>query len=172
MADEKPFDFGPGGKEEFLQRANDGMVGAIPYNTALKLRVMDLGTGMAVMKLPYRPEFVGNPDTGVLHGGAVTGLLDATCGLSVFLRLADPTRIATLDLRIDYLRPATPGKDVCAKAECYKLGRQVAFVRATAYHDDPGDAIASAAGTFIIFDEGSSPIAEAMKQEIEKRMKP
>src|SRR5688500_20186307 len=84
--------------------------------------------------------------------GVVTGLVDATCGLSVFMKLPDPTRIATLDLRIDYLKPATPGLHLHARADCYKLTKQVAFVRACAYHDDPDDAIASAAGTVMIFD--------------------
>jgi len=87
-----------------------------------------------------------------------TALIDAACGLSVFMKRQKPSRIATLDLRIDYLKPATPPLDVRARAECYKLTRQIAFVRALAYHDDPEAGIAAAAGTFIIFDDGRSPV--------------
>jgi acyl-coenzyme A thioesterase PaaI-like protein len=60
-----------------------------------------------------------------------------------------PRRVATLDLRIDYLRPATPHRDLFARAETYKLARDIAFLRAYAYQDDLQDLVASAAGTFM-----------------------
>ena len=148
----------------FLERLNQAMIAAVPYNAALGLEVVDFGAGTATIRLPYKPELVGNPENGVLHGGVVTGLIDATCGLAVFMKLPEPTRIATLDLRIDYLKPATPGEPLHARAECYKLSKQVAFVRASAFHGEPDDAIASAAGTFMIFDEGTSPVAEQLKK--------
>lgn len=154
-----------GDRTGFLERLNMAMIAAVPYNAALGLSVVDFGPGTATIRLPFKPHLVGNPETGVLHGGVVTGLVDATCGLSVFMKLPEPTRIATLDLRIDYLKPATPGLDLLSRAECYKLGKQVAFVRAWAYHDTPDDSIASAAGTFMIFDEGTSPVAEQLKKD-------
>jgi len=88
----------------------------------------------------------------VLHGGMITSLIDACCGMSVFLKSGFTRRVATLDLRIDYLRPANPPEDVLARAECYKLTRHVAFVRALAHHGDLADPIASASGTFVIFE--------------------
>jgi uncharacterized protein (TIGR00369 family) len=115
--------------------------------------VVDLGVAEATMRLPYAEKLVGNPETGVLHGGAVTTLIDATCGISVFMKMARMARIATLDLRIDYLHPATPGKELLAHAECYKLTRAVAFVRALAHHGDPENPVASAQGTFIIVED-------------------
>ncbi len=154
-----------GDREGFIARLNQAMIAAVPYNAALGLRVVDFAAGTATILLPFKPELVGNPENGVLHGGVVTGLMDATCGLSVFMKLPEPTRIATLDLRIDYLKPATPGRDLLCRAECYRLTTQVAFVHATAYHDTPEDSIASAAGTFMIFDEGSSPVAEQLRRE-------
>jgi acyl-coenzyme A thioesterase PaaI-like protein len=78
------------------------------------------------------------------------------------MRIKRVTRIATLDLRIDYLRPAEPPRDVRARAECYKAGKQVAFVRAIAFHDDDQAPIASAAGTFMIFDDSRSPVGKAL----------
>ena len=148
-----------------LERLNQAMIAAVPLNAALGLRALDFGEGEATVLLPYRAELVGDPDRGVLHGGVITGLIDATCGLAVFMRLEEITRIATLDLRIDYLKPATPPHDVRVRAECYKLTRQIAFVRATAFHDDPADPIATSAGTFMIFDEGRSPVGEALKSK-------
>ncbi|MCA9658275.1 MAG: PaaI family thioesterase [Myxococcales bacterium] len=122
----------------------------IPHNRALGLEILTTTDGRAHVRLPYRPEFVGDPHTGVLHGGVITSLLDATFGLSAFMALPRPVSIATLDLRIDYLRPATPGATVHARGECYRLTRSVAFVRGIAYHDDEDSPIASGAATFML----------------------
>ena len=92
-----------------------------------------------------------------------TALLDASCGLAVFLAMPNPQRIATIDLRIDYMGPAPPGKNVVCRAECYKLTRHVAFTRAVAYISDPEDAVATAAGSFMIFDGDLSPMARELK---------
>lgn len=144
-------------KEEMLARLGAAFSGLVPHNRALGLQLVDFdrGEGVAVMRLPYRPEIVGNPDTGVIHGGAITSLLDATSGAAVFMRMWRDTPIATLDLRIDYLRPAQPGLDVHARAVCYKLTKNVAFVRANAFttggEEDP---VATAAGTFVITGRG------------------
>jgi uncharacterized protein (TIGR00369 family) len=151
-------------KEQVLARINEAFTeSAVPHNGALGLRAVDCAPGVATLRLPYDARLVGNPDTGVLHGGVVTTLMDASAGMAVFMKLMKPTRIATLDLRIDYLRPATPGKDVFARCECYKVTRQVAFVRGVAFNDDPGDPIASAAGTFMIFREGKSAVGERLR---------
>ena len=143
-------------KAEILARLQDAFAGLVPHNRALGLTMVDYdrALGAATLSLPYRPELVGNPDTGVLHGGAITSLLDATCGAAVFIKLWSPTPVATLDLRIDYLRPATPGQAVVARAECHRLTANVAFVRATAFHEGLSDAVATAAGTFMVGTRG------------------
>jgi uncharacterized protein (TIGR00369 family) len=122
----------------------------VPHNRALGMRVLELVAAGARFELPYDPRLVGDPATGVLHGGVITTLIDATSGAAVFLALPQPVPIATLDLRIDYLRPAEPGRAVRAEARCYKLTRNVAFTGAVAFHDDPDDPIASSAGTFMV----------------------
>lgn len=123
---------------------------AVPHNNALGLEFRSARDGRAELFLPYDRRLVGNPETGVLHGGAISALLDATCGAAVFQALTRPQTIATLDLRIDYLKPATPDRGVVARAHCYKVTRQVAFVRAVAFHDDESDPIATSAGTFML----------------------
>lgn len=137
-----------------LEAFNQGFTGIVPHNKALGLRILDFDTGMIMMLLPYAEHLVGNPDSGVLHGGAITAMLDAACGGAVYTRLGFPAAVATLDLRIDYMKPAVPPKDLVCRADCVKATKNVGFVRAVAYHDDADDPVASATGTFIIFREG------------------
>jgi uncharacterized protein (TIGR00369 family) len=123
---------------------------AVPHNLALGVELVETGEAEVVFRLPYDAKLVGNPDSGVLHGGAITALLDAVSGAAVFCSLPDPVPIATLDLRIDYLRPAEPGRAVLARATCYKVTRNVAFTRAVAYHEELADPIAHSVGTFMV----------------------
>jgi len=129
----------------------------VPHNQALGIQIVEFSATDVRFVLPYDAKLVGNPDTGTLHGGAITALLDGCSGASVFAALSELVPIATLDLRIDYLRPAVPGKSVIAKATCYKMTRNVAFTRAIAYHDDPDDAIAHSVGTFMLSTKAGTP---------------
>jgi uncharacterized protein (TIGR00369 family) len=123
---------------------------ASPQARALGLETLEIGGAVAILKAPYRPEIVGDPQTGVIAGGVVTTLLDHASGQAVHAAMSEWTSIATLDLRIDYMRPAEPGRDLLARAHCYKLTRSVAFVRAVAYEDDPDDPVAAAQAVFML----------------------
>ena len=146
-----------------LPMLDQGFRQMVPHNAALGMKVLDCGPGMVILALPWAEHLVGNPETGVLHGGAITSLLDACSGAAVFLKMMSPQPIATLDLRIDYLKPATPHRDVIAKAECYKLGRNVAFVRGLAYHDSEDDPIAAASATFMLATKGRPVVGRSEK---------
>lgn len=122
----------------------------IPHSLALGMSIEDLGDGEAVMKIPYDERFIGDPETGVLHGGVITALLDSCCGTAVISHPATKGPTATLDLRIDYMRAARPGEAVLAFAQCYRQTRSVAFVRAVAYETDRDDPIATATGAFTV----------------------
>jgi uncharacterized protein (TIGR00369 family) len=145
------------------------MASFVPHNRALGMSFVGREGRRVTIALSYDEKLVGNPVTRVLHGGAITALMDATCGMAVFIKLRDPVPIATLDLRIDYLRPATPDQPVHAAAECFKLTRNVAFVRCEAFH--PGaesDLVAVANGTFIVSPARASegaPSARATARE-------
>ena len=145
-------------REQKLGLLNQGFAKMVPHNDALGIEVIDFGPATATLRLPWAPHLVGNPETEVIHGGVITSLLDACSGAAVFMKLMSPTPIATLDLRIDYLRPATPREPVAARAECYKLTRNVAFVRAVAHHGDDTDLIAAATATFMVRTRGKSVI--------------
>ncbi|WP_439817375.1 PaaI family thioesterase [Zavarzinia sp. CC-PAN008] len=108
--------------------------------------------------MAYDPKLVGNVETGVLHGGAITALLDHTGGDAVQSALGRRQPIATLDLRLDYMRPASPGLGVMAHAHCFKLTKHIAFVRGTAYQEDEADPVATCVATYILAPNQPAPI--------------
>jgi uncharacterized protein (TIGR00369 family) len=141
-------------------------VAHIPHCRRLGMEVVHAGPREATVRLPYREELVGDPVRGVVFGGVITTLLDHASGLAVLCSLPELKAIATLDLRIDYLRAAEPGCDLVGRAECYKLGAQVAFVRGTAWDRSPDDPFASLLATMMVGANASmSPMWRAMRDE-------
>ncbi len=133
-----------------LQDMGSYALRASPQAKALGFTLMALAPGEATVRCPYHPDLVGDVETGVVAGGVVTTLLDHTCGHAVLAALDTFRPIATLDLRIDYLRAAEPGCDILAHAQCYKLTRSVAFVRAIAFDRDKDDPVATVQATFML----------------------
>ncbi len=123
---------------------------ALPHARALGMRFTRLENGHAAIEMEYNTRFIGDPETGVIHGGAVSALMDTCCGAAAMSHPASPGGTATIDLRIDYMRPATPGQTIRAEAECYHITRSVAFVRARAMDDDTARPVATATGTFTV----------------------
>ena len=105
------------------------------YGFISGLRLDRVAPGEAWSSLHYRPVFIGDVKTGVLHGGVVTAMLDESCGMAVQLALDGTRAIATLDLRIDYQKPATPGLDIKAHSICYRVTRSIAFVGPPPFRD-------------------------------------
>ena len=134
-----------------------------PHALAIGLRRETAPDGTERFRLPYDYHLIGDPDSGVLHGGVITAMLDQTAGM-----LARPPgqsregyALATLDLRIDYMGPATPGEDLLATGECYKRTQNIAFVRAQAFHESSPEPVATCVATFMLGTRTDPAAAEA-----------
>lgn len=130
-------------------RIATGFNETIAHNQALGLEIDDARSERVRTRLPYRAEFVGDPAAGLWHTAVGISAADSTCGLAVFLALPGWESVATLDLRMDYLRPAVAGADLYIEAECYHVTRCVAFARATLYQQDRERAVSLCTAAFM-----------------------
>ena len=141
-------------KDRMVPPAAEGkdspLLTAIPHSKDLGMRLVSRADDEAVLMIPYDEKLIGDPETRVMHGGAITALLDTCCGTAVMMSKKKPSSTATLDLRINYMKPAMPDHAVYAYAHCYRATRSVGFVRAVAYHTDPEDPVATASAAFIL----------------------
>lgn len=115
----------------------------------LGLKVVAADSGRLTLELPYSEDIVGNPETGVIHGGALTTLMDSACGFAVPLAIGRMEICPTLDLRIDYMTAARPGAPVFARAEVYRMTDNVVFARGIAYQNPEEQVIAHCVAAFM-----------------------
>jgi uncharacterized protein (TIGR00369 family) len=106
------------------------------------------GNGWCELRLPYDDGLISDIETRILASGPIFTMMDMVTSMSIWLTTGAFQPQATLDLRVDYMRPATPGVDVIGHGECYHLTRSVAFVRGMAHEGDPDKPIAHVAGTY------------------------
>lgn len=145
----------------FLAQLMRASLEVSPQARALGLAEVRIDAAEAAIRLPWREDLVGDPATGVIAGGAVTTLLDHVGGMAVWAALGRYLPVATLDLRIDYMRPARPGEALLGAARCYKLTHAIAFVRAAAYETDPDDPVAAAQAAYMLTAARPAPDAPA-----------
>lgn len=128
----------------------------VPHCRELNMVALYARPGEFAIRIPYEATLVGDPARGVVFGGVITTLLDHAGGVAVMCALEEARGVATIDLRIDYMRPATPGLDLHGFARCYRLTRNVAFVSGAAYHEGPDDPFARFVSTYMI---GATPMS-------------
>lgn len=133
----------------------------IAFNRLLGLTILSIGTDEASVRLTMREEFVGNFARGILHGGVISATLDATAGLVAYSSLAAEaagmsreqrserfSRVGTIDMRVDFLRPGR-GLYFTASARTLRKGSRVAVIH-TEMHDENGEMIASGTCTYMV----------------------
>lgn len=135
---------------KFMRENMANMMKVTPWANEMGFEVTRIEKGHVWGVQPFHEHLVGDPETRVIHGGVITTLLDNLCGASCGAALKEFRFVATLDLRIDYMRPAESGRDILAEAECYHVTKSVAFCRAWAYHESRDKVIATAQGAFAI----------------------
>ncbi|MBB5711676.1 PaaI family thioesterase [Sphingomonas xinjiangensis] len=119
------------------------------HGATLGIEYHNHGADWAELALPYAQKLIGAPATGVIASGPILALMDMATSVAVWLKLDLFKPHATLDLRIDYLRPARAGRTVIGRGECYRITRSVAFVRGQAHDGDPDNPVANVAATFM-----------------------
>lgn len=122
------------------------------HNGALGLAYRDHGPDWVELELPWRAELVDDVREGTMASGAVLATMDVAASAAVWGRAGVFVAHATLDLRIDHLRSAKPGRSLIGRCECYRLESQVAFVRGEAHDGDPADPVVHMTGTFMAMD--------------------
>ncbi|WP_176593108.1 PaaI family thioesterase [Sphingobium sp. EM0848] len=122
------------------------------HNATIGLRYAAHGGDWAELVLDYDIGLTADWDEGILASGPIITMMDLATSFAVWIRKGDFTNQATLDLRVDYMRPALPRQPVFGRGECYRLTRSIAFVRGVAHQGDVADPVAHVAGTFMFLD--------------------
>lgn len=131
-------------------------INTLQQSRALGLTVEDADENHLILCLPYSDQIIGNPDTGVIHGGAITTLMDTASGSVMICALPEFELCPTLDLRVDYMRAAKPHKPVYARAEAYRVTSNIIFTRCEAYQEE-GKPVAQCVGTFMRIGKEATP---------------
>ena len=132
------------------QQIADNFQRYIPHARDLGIQVLEVEDGSARIALDFREELLGDAERGLIHTGVITSMIDSACGIALIADMDNPVSIATLDLRMDYLRPALRDKTLYVRAECYRKTRHIAFVRATAWQESEQRLVATSTSAFMI----------------------
>ena len=123
-----------------LNRAHPGWLG---------MHYKSHGPDWCELELPWRQDLIGDDGRPVLASGPIISLFDMAAGMAIWVTAGEFLPVATLDLRVDYLRPSRNQASVVARVTCYRMTRTAAFVRGTAHDGDPADPVAEATGVFM-----------------------
>lgn len=133
-----------------VQKLYERFIGTVRHSVELGMQLEHASRAGVTVRLVHSEKIIGNPWTGVVHGGPILALLDQAGGLAVASRLHPNYDITpTLDLRIDHLQRPEPAQDFLGFAECYRLSANVAFVRGYAYQSDKNNPVATFVATYM-----------------------
>lgn len=126
----------------------DHLENQIPFHAFLGLKVRSLGDGCCELAIPFRPELLGHKDWGALHGGVISSLVDTCGGAALASRCVPERTVTTIDLRVDYMRPAL-GCEIVARGEIRQLGSRVGIAHTVIFDPAaPGVLLAEGRGVY------------------------
>lgn len=121
----------------------------IPFHRFLGMRFVRADDDGVILRLPFRPELVGDPMRPALHGGVLSALIDTAAGAAAFYGLERTQRVSTVDLVVDYLRPG-PLCDIEARARVVRRGNRVCIANCDLVPVEGGEAFARGRGVYNI----------------------
>jgi len=131
--------------------------GKVGHGGALGITYRAHGPDWVEMALAYDEKLIGVESTGVIASGPIISLMDMATSTAIWVKLGRFRHQATLDMRVDYLRPAVPGRAIIGRGECYRITSNIAFVRGVAHDGDPEDLVANVTGTFMFTEKRKRP---------------
>ena len=143
----------PSSRDSFDRMVAAGLISQAGHSDWLGLAFHAESDDWVELALPWKAELAADAQSCVLASGPIISLMDTAAGLAVCRRQNRIVQQVTVDLRVDYMRAARPGRTVIGRGECYKVTRSIAFVRGVAYDGDIDDPVAHVAGTFILLHE-------------------
>ena len=141
------------------------------HGAALGFQLTKVGRGEVEMTFPYKEEVIGNPVTGVVHGGIIVSLLDTCCGCAAITMLTSAAITPTMDLRLDYMHPAQPHKPIYVAAKVYRDTSNVMFCRGSAWQDDRENPIAHCVATFMKVETPSISLTNIIRRRFNRLIK-
>lgn len=121
----------------------------VPHARECGVVIDHLGADGVRMSLPFREDWLGDPERGLIHTAVVSFLIDNAAGLAALAALPGTGRVATLDLRVDYLRPARRDLALHCEARCVRRASQIAFVQSEVWQAERTQPVASSQATFM-----------------------
>ena len=131
------------------QMKAERFIATLRHCQILGLTVVSASEGELCLRLPYSPKIIGNPLSGVVHGGPLTTMMDTACGTAVFTALPDFELCPTLDLRVDYMKASNAGEDLLAHATVVSVSKNVVFTECLVTQESDGQRVAKCNATFM-----------------------
>lgn len=141
------------------QTKAERFISVLRHCQVLGLTVQDADDASVRFHLPYSNRIIGNPLSGVVHGGSLTTLMDTACGTAVFVALEGYELCPTLDLRVDYMKAAEPGEDLIADAKVTRISSNVVFTECLVHEESTGTLIARCNAAFMRIGADMTPPA-------------
>ena len=133
----------------FHEALRQRFVDVTPHVAECGMQITDISAAGATVILPVREDWIGDLQRQVIHTGVIATLVDSACGAAVLGAMDAYEPIATIDLRLDYLRAARRDLTLHCRAECHRLTASVAFARATVWQESPDQPVAVSQGAFM-----------------------